>query len=66
MIGMARALLVDPDLPNKVAADGANAKLVKCIRCNVCDRRIRASLGIRCQVLTGKLEMKCMILLIGE
>lgn len=49
MIGLGRPLLVEPEYINKCAEKGAKVKLRKCIRCLICDRRIRSNLGIRCE-----------------
>jgi len=50
MIGLGRPLLADPEYVNKCAREGIKVKHRKCIRCLICDRRIRNDLGIRCEV----------------
>jgi 4,4'-dithiodibutanoate disulfide reductase len=45
-VAMARALLREPDLPNKLAAEQASESL--CIHCNRCAPTIYASGGTRC------------------
>lgn len=49
MVALGRPLLTDPDYVNKCADQGTTVKHVRCIRCLMCDRRIRNDLGIRCE-----------------
>jgi 2,4-dienoyl-CoA reductase-like NADH-dependent reductase (Old Yellow Enzyme family)/thioredoxin reductase len=46
-VGMARALITDPDLPRKVRA-GRAGSVVRCIGCNACIAHYHAETPIRC------------------
>jgi 2,4-dienoyl-CoA reductase-like NADH-dependent reductase (Old Yellow Enzyme family)/thioredoxin reductase len=48
-VGMARALVADPDLPRKLAADDPGA-VRPCARCNICFGHITGGLPIACAV----------------
>jgi 2,4-dienoyl-CoA reductase-like NADH-dependent reductase (Old Yellow Enzyme family) len=47
MVNISRALIADPELPNKVRA-GRVADIVRCTRCYICELRILNNLPIRC------------------
>ncbi|MGH3757536.1 FAD-dependent oxidoreductase [Actinophytocola sp.] len=49
LVGMLRALIADPELPNKVAA-GEEETIRPCIAVNYCLRRVHLSAEIRCAV----------------
>ena len=49
MVSLGRSILADSAWVKKVK-DGQYKKIVKCIRCLTCNRRIRDSLSIRCEV----------------
>jgi len=49
MVSLGRSILADPAWVKKVK-DGQYNKIVKCIRCLTCNRRIRGNLSIRCEV----------------
>ena len=48
-VGMARALVADPDLPRKLAADAAGT-VRPCARCNVCFGQVTGGLPVACAV----------------
>ena len=49
MVSLSRALIADPDWPNKVR-EGRNGEINKCVRCNSCISNLRRSFGTRCLV----------------
>ena len=49
MVSLGRSILADSAWVKKVT-DGQYNKIVKCIRCLTCNRRIRDNLSIRCEV----------------
>ena len=49
IVEMARALIADPDLPNKVVA-GRDDEIVKCLRCFVCMAERSVTMTRRCTV----------------
>lgn len=46
-IGMNRALITDPDMPNK-AREGRGAEILRCIACNACIAHYHAETPLRC------------------
>jgi 2,4-dienoyl-CoA reductase-like NADH-dependent reductase (Old Yellow Enzyme family) len=48
-VGMTRALITDPDLPNKVRA-GRDREVIRCIGCNACIAHYHAETPIRCSM----------------
>lgn len=50
MIALGRPLISDPEYVNKCYNQGTKVKVRNCIRCLICDRRIRSDLGMRCEV----------------
>lgn len=49
LVSMGRALIADPELPNK-AEKGKSEEIRKCIACNVCTTRVFESLSLKCSV----------------
>src|SRR5205823_10539251 len=48
-VGMARALITDPDLPRK-ARNGRPEEIIRCIGCNACIAHYHAGTAIACAV----------------
>jgi NADPH-dependent 2,4-dienoyl-CoA reductase/sulfur reductase-like enzyme len=46
-VGMNRALITDPDMPNK-AKDGREDEIIRCIACNACIAHYHAETPLRC------------------